>query len=80
LKYRSKQAAKDAPAISRMSELAAQYPRYGYPQVRIFRIRSVPRVADENGRGAYIWSSRWLGIERVATSGRSALIAGRTAG
>src|SRR6185312_17179293 len=49
-------------------------------KARINCIRSVPRVADEGGPGAYIWSSRWLGSERVATSGRGALIAGRTAG
>ncbi len=30
LRYRSKLAVKDAPAMKRMSELAAQYPRYGY--------------------------------------------------
>ena len=35
LKYKSKLAVKDGPAMSRMSELAAQYPRYGYRRVRI---------------------------------------------
>ena len=29
-------AEKDAPALARMGELAAQYPRYGYRRVRIF--------------------------------------------
>ena len=30
LGYRSRLAVRDAPAVSRMRELAAQYPRYGY--------------------------------------------------
>jgi putative transposase len=30
LKYRSRKATKDAPVVARMTELSAQYPRYGY--------------------------------------------------
>ena len=29
-------AAKDAPVVTRMQELSAQYPRYGYRRIRIF--------------------------------------------
>jgi putative transposase len=36
LRYQSRLAVKDAPVAARMSELAAQYPRYGYRRVRIF--------------------------------------------
>jgi putative transposase len=36
LGYGSRQAAKDAPVLGRMSELARQYPRYGYRRIRIF--------------------------------------------
>jgi putative transposase len=36
LAYRSRMKAKDAPALQRMAELSAQYPRYGYRRVAIF--------------------------------------------
>ena len=36
LHYRSTKAAKDAPVLARMAELAAQYPRYGYRRIAIF--------------------------------------------
>jgi len=36
LKYRSRKARKDAPVVERMTELSAQYPRYGYRRIRIF--------------------------------------------
>jgi hypothetical protein len=36
LEYRSRKAAKDAPVVTRMKELSAQYPRYGYRRIRIF--------------------------------------------
>ena len=41
LRYRSRKAEKDAPVLTRMSELAAQYPRYGYRRVRIFLGRAL---------------------------------------
>ena len=37
LRYRSRKAAKDAPVLARMAELSAEYPRYGYRRIRIFR-------------------------------------------
>ena len=36
LRYRSRKVEKDAPLLARMTELVAQYPRYGYRRVRIF--------------------------------------------
>ena len=34
LRYESRKAAKDAVALTRMAELARQYPRYGYRRIR----------------------------------------------
>ena len=39
LAYRSARASKDAPALARMAELSAQYPRYGYRRIAIFLAR-----------------------------------------
>lgn len=39
LSYRSKKAARDAPAVGRMRALAELYPRYGYRRIRIFLAR-----------------------------------------
>ena len=36
LKYRSTKHAGDAPVLTRMAELSAQYPRYGYRRIAIF--------------------------------------------
>lgn len=36
LGYRSRKALKDGPALARMAELAALYPRYGYRRIAIF--------------------------------------------
>ena len=36
LGYRSAKSERDAPVVTRMSELAAQYPRFGYRRIRIF--------------------------------------------
>ena len=47
LKYRSRKATEDAPVIERMTELSAQYPRYGYRRVevlsRLVSDRGVPQ-------------------------------------
>ena len=53
LKYQSRLAVKDAPAMSRMSEVAAQYPRYGYRQVRIFLARDGHRMGTD--RAYRLW-------------------------
>ena len=49
LEYRSRKAAKDAPVVTRMKELSAQYPRYGYRRIRIFLNRDGHRMSP--GRG-----------------------------
>jgi len=36
LHYRSSRGVKDAPVLTRMAELSAQYPRYGYRRIAIF--------------------------------------------
>jgi len=41
----SRKAAADAPAIERMTALAAQYPRYGYRRIRIFLGRDGYRMS-----------------------------------
>ena len=58
LGYRSKLEVKDAPAMKRMSELAAQYPRYGYRQVRIFLARDGHRMGADP-RAYRLWEARW---------------------
>jgi putative transposase len=45
LAYQSRKAARDAPAIERMKELSAQYPRYGYRRIRIFLSRDGHRMS-----------------------------------
>ena len=45
LEYRSRKAAKDAPVVTRMKELSAQYPRYGYRRIRIFLDRDGHRMS-----------------------------------
>jgi putative transposase len=39
LHYRSHPAQRDALAVAVMRELAAQYPRYGYRRIQVFRER-----------------------------------------
>ena len=51
LEYRSRKAAKDAPVVTRMKELSAQYPRYGYRRIRIFLNRDGHRMSGRTGCG-----------------------------
>ena len=51
LEYRSRKAAKDAPVVTRMKELSAQYPRYGYRRIRIFLNRDGYRRAPAGRTG-----------------------------
>jgi putative transposase len=37
LRYQGRKVVKDAAVIGRMKEFSAQYPRYGYRRIRIFR-------------------------------------------
>jgi putative transposase len=36
LRYESRLVVRDAPVVSAMHELAAQYPRYGYRRIQVF--------------------------------------------
>jgi len=62
LRYRSRMAVKDAPVLTRMSELAAQYPRYGYRRVRIFLGRDGHKMSF--GRAYRLWKQAKLQVPR----------------
>ena len=60
LEYRSRKAAKDAPVVTRMKELSAQYPRYGYRRIRIFLNRDDHRMSP--GRAHRLWQTARLQV------------------
>jgi len=60
--YRSRKAAKDAPVVTRMKELSAQYPRYGYRRIRIFLNRDGHRMSP--GRAHRLWQTARLQVPR----------------
>ena len=62
LHYRSRKAEKDAPVLARMTELAAQYPRYGYRRVRIFLGRDGHQMSF--GRAYRLWKAARLQVPR----------------
>jgi putative transposase len=62
LKYRSRMAAKDAPALARMVELSADYPRYGYRRIRIFLGRD--GLPMSVGRTHRLWQKAKLQVPR----------------
>src|SRR5580700_9200159 len=62
LEYRSRKAAKDAPVVTRMKELSAQYPRYGYRRIRIFLNRDGHRMSV--GRAYRLWRAAGLQLPR----------------
>ena len=62
LEYRSRKAAKDAPVVTRMKELSAQYPRYGYRRIRIFLDRDGHRMSP--GRAHRLWQTARLQVPR----------------
>ena len=62
LGYAPRLPAKDAPAIARMKELAAQYPRYGYRRVRIFMQRDGHAMGT--ARAWRLWSSQALQVPK----------------
>ena len=62
LRYRSLKAEKDAAVLARMSELAAQYPRYGYRRVRIFLGRDGHKMSF--GRAYRLWKAAKLQVPR----------------
>jgi putative transposase len=62
LHYRSRKAERDAPVLTRMAELAAQYPRYGYRRIRIFLGRNGHKMSF--GRAWRLWRSAKLQVPR----------------
>jgi putative transposase len=60
--YRSRLAKKDAPALARMVELAAQYPRYGYRRIAIFLARDGHAMSF--GRAHRLWRAARLQVPR----------------
>jgi putative transposase len=62
LEYRSRKGAKDAPVVTRMKELSAQYPRYGYRRIRIFIDRDGHRMSP--GRAHRLWQTARNGRTR----------------
>jgi len=62
LRYRSRKAERDAPVLARMSELAAQYPRYGYRRIRIFLGRDGHQMSF--GRAYRLWKTARLQVPR----------------
>jgi putative transposase len=71
LTYQSRMTAKDAPALARMVELSAQYPRYGYRRIRIFLGRDGHQTGT--GRAHRLWRKAKLQLpkkrprKRIAT-------------
>ncbi len=62
LGYQSRLAVRDAPAIAVMRELAGQYPRYGYRQIRIFLKRAGHAMSTD--RTHRLWRQAALQVPR----------------
>ncbi len=62
LNYESQKALADAPVLSRMTSLAAQYPRYGYRRIRIFLGREGHRMSCT--RAYRLWRRGGLQLPR----------------
>lgn len=62
LGYVSRMAAKDAPALTRMGELSAQYPRYGYRRIAIFLGRDGHDMSF--GRAHRLWRKARLQLPK----------------
>ena len=62
LAYCSRKTAKDAPVVARMTELARQYPRYGYRRIGIFLGRDGYRMSI--GRAYRLWRTARLQVPR----------------
>jgi putative transposase len=79
LRYESRKAAKDAAALTRMAELARQYPRYGYRRIRVFLGRDGHKMS--NDRAYRLWRSAKLQVlkkrprRRVAAARPKAIVA-----
>jgi putative transposase len=62
LRYESRRSVRDAPVVTRMRELATQYPRYGYRRVRIFLRRDGHAMSTD--RAYRLWRSAGLQVPR----------------
>lgn len=62
LNYGSRQAVKDAPVLTRMAELSACYPRYGYRRIAIFLARDGYTMSF--GRAHRLWCHARLQVPR----------------
>jgi putative transposase len=62
LTYASRLAAKDAPVIAAMREIAAQYPRYGYRRIQIFLGRRGHTMSTD--RMHRLWRQAGLQVPR----------------
>ncbi len=62
LRYQGKMTERDAPVLARMTELAAQYPRYGYRRIRIFLARDGHPMSP--GRAHRLWRAARLQVPR----------------
>jgi putative transposase len=62
LRYRSRMATKDAPAIAAMRELSARYPRFGYRRIRIYLEREGHAMGME--RAHRLWRQAGLQVPR----------------
>jgi putative transposase len=62
LAYQPVRAAKDAPVLTRMAELSAQYPRYGYRRIAIFLARDGHAMSF--GRAHRLWRRARLQVPR----------------
>jgi putative transposase len=62
LEYQSRLAVRDAPALTAMRALAAQYPRYGYRRIRIFLQREGHHMSTD--RTHRLWRQAGLQVPR----------------
>lgn len=62
LRYASRLRAKNAAVVTRMKELAAQYPRYGYRRIAVFLARDGHVMSD--GRMQRLWTANGLQVPR----------------
>src|ERR1700738_780949 len=62
VEYRSRKGAKDAPVVTRMKELSAQYPRYGYRPSAFSFDRDGHRMSP--GRAHRLWQTARLQVPR----------------
>lgn len=71
LRYESRLAKRDAPAVTVMRELAAQYPRYGYRRILVFLARSGHVMSAD--RAHRLWRLHGLQVPRKRPRRRVAI-------